>query len=60
MNVDILYSIFNIYCIKNWNSYSNTVTKKNDENNTNTTIISVVLNTKFLVLLAKNINFDKV
>jgi len=60
MNVDILYSIFNIYCIKNWHSYSNTVTKKNDENNTNTTIISVVLNTKFLVLLAKNINFDKV
>jgi len=29
------------------------------QNNTNTTIISVALNTLFLILLAKNINFDK-
>ena len=58
---------FNIYCIKYSHIYSSTVTKKRIMNfrkrwmqkNTNTTIISVALNTLFLILLAKNINFDK-
>ena len=39
---------FNIYCIK----------YRRFTKNTNTTIISLVLNTQLLVLLAKNINFN--